>query len=556
MANLSLKVDGMNVEMKNDLIDICFNKDGKSQSLKYQGKELLGNLAGEDGDPDKHNSFYCDYHVKGGTVNIHPNKLKVIDNTDNIIHISYIDNISDLGIEYHFMMKPDDSAIYSYVKAWNNSSKVFDINEFRTVYRLNHDLFYIGYNGERTGMQPTSAHMLKGKKLQDETFDMVDGSLYTNSSIYSKYDYAGFFKNTDLWGQYGKKYGFWFIPVDKSYYGCGPEAQDLMVHYDSITLNYMTSEHFGRDMFHVPVGWQKVYGPWCLYINDGNKEDALKRAKCEETKWPYSWVKDPNYKKNLATVTGHISSEYCTKRYMVVLADDIHKVGPIIQQKNGYTYYAETNSSNEFTINNVRPGDYYLYAYGILGDDFGTHLLKKVTIKNNQNLGTFKISKAEKIIWQIGKASHNTSGFKFSNQLRNYCWENLIPENLDYTVGQSTDWYYLQNNKGNWKIHFESSEQYKDNLILKLSFAGVTQKKMTDHGGTRVSIFLNGEQLGEKYFNNDRAAYRSAMKGGAYHYWKIPIAKNSLFSDKENIITINTDGYIMYDSICMSQKKA
>lgn len=554
---LELKVNGMNAIMENKYITIQFNEEGKAKSLKFEDQELLNNLSGEDGDPDKNNCFYCDYHVKGGTVNMKPDQLKVIENNQDRIHIAYIDSKSKLGIEYHLMMKPNSATIYSYVKAWNNSSEKFAINEFRTVYRLDHNLFNVGYNGERMGNQPTSAHMLTGEKLQDETFKMCDGSYYDNSQVYSKYDYAGYFKNTDFWGQFGDKFGFWFIPVDKSYYGCGPLAQDLMVHYDSIILNYMTSEHFGRDMFVVPVNWEKVYGPWCIYLNHGDLKDAQKQATKEKKEWPYLWVKDKDYSTSVVNVIGNLNSQYKATKYMMVLASDPND-GAIIQQKNGFTYYAETNQDNRFEIKNVRSGKYTLYAYAIDSDDLGTHNLGEVEVKDlnsKQDLGSYLISKHEQTLWQIGTSAHTTEGFKFSNQLRNFIWKDLVPTNLIYRVGHGDDWYYLQNDSGKWQIIFDTDSNYDGELELQIAFAGVTQKDMKDVNGTRVTLALNGSELRTEHFGNDRAAYRSAMKSGAYHLWKISIPAQLLKKHTENVLTIKTNGYLMYDSIRMLKKE-
>ncbi len=553
---LILKVNGLHVEMINQYLHACFNEEGKAYSLIYNNQELIGNLEGAEGDPDKHNCFYCDYHVKGGTVNMKPTKVSIVENNTHIIHVAYIDDQSKLGIEYHLILKENDSAIYSYVKAWNNSDSPYEINEFRVVYRLDHRLFYIGYNGERQGMQPTSAHMLQGKKLQDETYDLKDGSLYSNSSIYSKYDYSGFFRKTDLWGQYGKKFGFWFIPVDTSYYGSGPETQDLMVHYDGIVLNYMSSEHFGRETFKIPVNWQKFYGPWCIYLNNGSIEDAEYRAHEESNEWPYNWVHDEQYPLNLGSVSGNVDSAYSSKKYRVVLADNPAK-GEIINQHEGYTYYTDTDAKGDFSIKKVRPGVYTIYAYGIDSEDLGTHILGEVHIKEKQDsyVGKLYIKHEYRSLWQIGTSSHSTDGMKFSNQLRNYVWLKLIPKNLYYHVGHHDDWYYLQKDDGNWNIIFQTDQTYNGDIHLQLGLAGVTQKVMTDTTGTGISIKLNNKFLAFKHFENDRAAYRSSMKGGKYHFWDIKIPNDSLKPLADNVITISTNGYVMYDTIKMCAKE-
>ena len=120
MSDLGLQIDGQKVKLHNSLLTIAFSEEGKATSLIYKGQELLNNLDGEPHDPDRYNSFYCDYHVQGGTKNIQPNKLEVIENSAQRIHVAYIDDQHPLGVAYHLLLESNQSLIHSYVKAWNN----------------------------------------------------------------------------------------------------------------------------------------------------------------------------------------------------------------------------------------------------------------------------------------------------------------------------------------------------------------------------------------------------------------------------------------------------
>lgn len=554
-ANLRLKISGKNSRaalIDNGQLQVSFDEQGKVKHLLYQGLELLTSLAGEPGDPDKSHSFYCDYHRAGKTVNLQPSALKIIEKSAARIHIAYIDDTNELGIEYHIIINNDDPAIYSYVKAWNNVHRKFKINELRTVYRLNRSLVPVSYNGERTGLQPTSAHMMQGQKLQDETYLMPDGSLYDSSMIYSKYDYAGYLGKTDLWGQFGQKLGFWLILPDKSAYGCGPLNQDLLVHYDAIVLNYMVSEHFGKGLFEVQPDFNKIFGPWCIYLNNGDLADAKKRADHEKTAWPYDWVKDPDYAQTLYQVQGKIYSEYRHKNCTAILTDTRADRVPLNQQKSGFMYYANTNTAGEFNIAHIRPGKYFLYVYENYADDLATHLLKEVIVTDhNLDLGLLKIKRTTTTIWQIGLCTHTTAGMKFSEQLRNYSWLDLVPANWDYDIDKDAEWYYLQNDRGRWQIHFSKKSLQFDgrDYELQLSFAGTSQKDMTNDNGCTVKIALNGTTIATKVFPNDRAAYRSAMKSGGYHLWQIKLPAAAVLNN--NVISITTDGYLMYDTISL-----
>lgn len=546
------KTKSKEIKINNGKFTIIFSNKGMVTSLIFHKRELLKNLSGEPQDPDRKHSFYCDYHMYGKTINLKVHKIKIIKNTKKIIHFAFIDDTQKLGLEYHFMIKDEDSGIYSYIKAWNNSNQEFSINELRTVYRLNQKLTPIGYNGKRIGLQPSSLNMLQGKKIQDETYLMKEGSLYDSSFIYSKYDYAGYFKDTDLWGEYGKNLGLWVITHDKSYYGCGPLNQDLMIHYDAIALNYLVSEHFGKGLFKIKTNFSKVYGPWCIYLNNGSLLDASKRADKEKEQWPYKWVNDKNYPLKRYSVTGKIYSEYKHKDITVILTETNINQQTFIQQKDGYVFYTKTDKKGNFKLTQIRPGNYYLYAYENVSDDFDIHLLNKVEVKNqNLKLNVNYIKRKVETIWQIGQCTHTTWGMKFSDQLRNYNWLNLVPSDYCFFIGKSKDWYYLQNYKGIWHIYFKQKELIKNNQYYELYFslAGTSQKDMKDKNGITINVVLNNDLRFTKSFPNDKSAYRSALESGAYHLWKIRIPANKMLIN--NNISIKTNGYIMYDSISL-----
>lgn len=560
---LNLKLDGSNATITNNQLKIVITKDAIVKNLKLYNKELLSNLTGEPGDPDKDHSFYLDYHMNSKTVNMHVTQMRVIQNDSNMIHLVYIDDKSQLGLKYHFIVRGDDNAIYGYVEAWNNSDETFEINELRTVYRLNHKLFNIGYNSERIGHQPASAHMMKGKKLQDETYLMEDGSFYSNSNIYSKYDYSGYTSENPFWGQYGNNYGLWFIPTDRSYFPSGPLNQDLLLHYDGLILNYLTGKHFGTGDMKIEPDWHKFYGPWCVLVTTGDGNSQIKEAKervaKEQAAWPYSWVKDDNYPLNLGQVSGSLTyANAKPKEHFEVVLAQPSKDGTFMHQQTDYIYSSETDDEGIFTIDNIRPANYTLYAYALSGRLVGMFHWDKISVKeSNNDIGNFDIADDHrKLVWQIGQSTHTTDGFKFSNQLRNHIWKDLVPNNLTYHIGsKSDDWYYLQNDGGTWTIVFDGKDIDKSkDAILTLAFAGLTKKVMTDPRGTKVKISLNGQEQDSQYYSeNDSAGYRSALRGGNYELLtlNIPGAK---INPGTNEISINTDGYLLYDTIKLEQE--
>lgn len=89
----------------------------------------------------------------------------------------------------------------------------------------------------------------------------------------------------------------------------GPMKQDLMVHGTSKTplaLKMLQSEHFGTGAPYYNKGEEKIYGPYFIYANSGTNrqsviEDAASYAEKEQSKWPYSWMKNSLYSVQLFT---------------------------------------------------------------------------------------------------------------------------------------------------------------------------------------------------------------------------------------------------------------
>ena len=156
-------------------------------------------------------------------------------------------------------------------------------------------------------------------------------------------------------------------------------------------------------------------------------------------------------------------------------------------------------------------------------------MIKDISINQRKiDLGEFEIHPSTKSIWQIGYPSHTTDVFKYSDQLRNYVWQELVPNNLTYRIDKNDDWYYLQNDSGKWNIEFSSNNLSNKNLLLKVALAGATQKQMDQGNGVLININLNGKKIFSERFENDRAAYRSALKSGRYHLIIVLITYNQL----------------------------
>lgn len=438
---MELKRNDSEIYLSNDLLQITFSITGQAKRLIFKGKNLLAHLDGNIVDPDRHHSFYLDYHQDLQSKSPKYNKVTVIEDTKYCKHIAFIDNQSALALEYHIIMRSESSYLYSYVIAKNNTKHSFTINEMRTIYRVDKESFPYSYTHARQGLQPSSKYTNQYTRLQDETYKMPDGELFSNSKIYSKYDYADYFSTNPYWGFYGPKFGLWFAPINTDYYPSGPLKQELMVHYDGILLNYLNGAHFGTGDFIIKPGWQKCYGPWCIYLNSGNHKvtDVEQFVKKEQAKWPFAWMDETLYPKKRSTVSGQIKIISTAKSKMKIILSQGSE--NFAKSSGNYIYYTDSDEHGHFTFKNVRPGDYTLAAFTLQGTRIG-EFTQSVSIQDsNEQLGQsiWSVSPT-KTLWQIGTANHTTYPFKFSNQLRNTIWRDLTPANLHFYVGQSIDW--------------------------------------------------------------------------------------------------------------------
>lgn len=558
----SLKVNGMACELSNARLTVKFAEDGKATSVVFDGRELMGNLSGHPNDPDREHCFYCDYHVNGKTRNLEPTSFEVIADTPELVHVAYVDEQNDLQLAYHLVMVADEPCVYGYVVAWCDADDVV-VNELRTVYRFDAKLFITGYTAARQGLQPTAEHMYgDGEWLQDETYRLDDGCRYSNSDVYSKYDYAGTFAENRVWGQYSggrtdDEWGAWFIPMDKSCCPTGPLKQELLVHYCSIILNYMTGAHFGTGDFDVPRGWKKLYGPWFMYFNHGADvvADAEARAVSEVAALPVSWVSEPSelYTGEYASACGSLELACPMEhpRGMTVVASDAP--GDYFMQKAGRIYYDMACEGDRFAFERMQPGHYWLRARLNATSDACEYDLGEFDVAAGESvdLGALHVENTVRpVCWQLGYATGTTEPFCFSDQLRNYIWMSRTPKRLTWRAGEDadSDWYYLQRGGSEWTISFARPGRAAERYLLTVALAGTTAGSMA--GGTptcSLAASLNGTELLDETFDTDRAAYRSSVTGGKPQVLTVEIPA-SMLAD-ENELTFTVEGYIMYDMV-------
>ncbi|MCA5929664.1 rhamnogalacturonate lyase [Pectobacterium versatile] len=552
---VSLSVSGLNTVLDNGLLKVAFGEDGSAVSMVTGGKNIVTNLSGAARDPSKTRSAYLDYYVNDahakGVKDFVPERVEVLRNDRDIAHVAYIDDRDGLlRLEYHLIMRRGISGLYSYVVAENSGNQDVKVSELRNVYRFDPARLDHLYNGDRQGKPLLYSQLEASPKVQDETWRLPDGS------IYSKYDFAGYMRTAPFWGVFGNGVGAWLIHGNREYFSGDALKQDLLVHQDAIILNYMTGSHFGTPDLVAPPGWKKFYGPWLLYINQGDTEkmlaDAQRQALTETVNWPYNWVNDSRYARERTQMSGRVASQ---QPVTVVLSSSLDE--PFDVQTCGYSYQATTDTQGNFAISHVRPGNYHLSVYANSGTQPGILAEQTLSVSGDkQALPVITLPKAESVVWAIGQANRQASEFRFGNEARNTRWQHEVPANLTFDIGRSDyqhDWYYAQTKLGRWDIRFALQPE-KKTYFLNIALAAASNSGMSEPTMPQLAIAVNGSTLETLTYENDKTIYRGALQSGRYHIARIPVSSRFLKNGNNTITLQLKGGSVMYDVVTLSEE--
>jgi rhamnogalacturonan endolyase len=532
VGGVTLQASGMTATISNQFYTVKFNSKGTGYSLVMGGKELIGSAPG----------FYSS--INGGT-GFAPTSLQVVTNTSSMADIAYIGSWGAL----HYVVRGGVSGMYSYFVA----SGIGTVGEFRTLYQFNEGIFANGFNNVRTITFPTASQLAASTSVQDATYKLPDGTIYT------KYDMSNYtFTQDTIHGVYGNGHGAWVISPSHEYNNGGPMKQDLTVHVgttnNAIALNMLVSGHFGTGSPQITIPSGKIYGPWFVYFNNGNISDAQAQVAVQQAQWPYTWLNNPSYPLSRTTVTGtlHLAGGRAAAGATITLAQP---GGNVYTQGSGYIFTTQAASDGSFSIPKVRPGSYSLYAWangGSIGDVTDQFEQDNINVSGStQNLGAITWSPPTygTLLWQIGTADRKAGEFNLGNAPRQYGLWNQVPANLTYTIGQSSpanNWYYAQAQSGTWTVQFNASQTFSGTAHLTVALAGATRSPSANVSvnGTRVST-LSG-------FANDEGIYRSANQSGIYHLQVISFNASLLKAGSNTITfqaTVGSGAGIMYDTI-------
>lgn len=551
-SDVKMTVNGMSVTMNNGKIIATIGSNGRVSSLKYnQSKELLAS-----------SGIYFDYTTAQGNKGLSPSKIKVIKNTPEMCEVLYSSTSGNTIFEQGYIMRKNVAGIYTYVIATGTSTSGSEpIKEARVCTRTAATLLQGYVDWRMNGTIPSNTEMAEAEKaentVQDATYKLADGSIYT------KYNWANYIEHDTIHGLSDNYYGIWNIPVSYEWINGGVDRQELMVHATSkspITIQMLQGEHLGGAAMVLENGEKKFYGPFLIYTNmktpkiEGPINDARSMAETQKSEWPFQWFDNDLYPKVRGTVKGHltVTTGQRNDSVRIVLAQE-KGVEPVAQTR-GYQFWTRTDENGDFTIENVRPGSYNLYAYATAGDV--TDMLEKddiTVVEGEQTLGNIEWTPTcyDNLLWIIGQNDRRSSEFNCSDDIRQYGEWEKSPESLTYVIGKSnpkTDWYYAQTKKGTWTIGFTLDKTYSGTACLTASLAGTT------NAGASVAVAVNGVTRGTwKTGFNDAAIYRSAIQSGRHALMQTTFPASALKKGSNTIkLTMSGNGKnggFMYDCL-------
>jgi len=482
---------------------------------------------------------------------VHNGIYKVERNTPELAEISIAAQIGGVHFTQYYILKQGDQGFYVAVLMRRGSEDPPErIGQIRWSFYLNNKLFnYQLVNDSEQGPIPN----LEGaERVQDATFRLADGSVYT------KYNYCDYLESSwvyGLCGSAGRSYGA-FIITPSTEFLQAPTKQELTVHAGPIIHRFLASGHFEpRELSSpsIPDGWTKLCGPWMVYLNSGDSPgetwtDAKAQANKEKAQWPYPWMRHPDYPLDRGSVEGTLKlydgTQPAANALMVLTAPQPDWQVQVLE----YIFSARADGDGHFTLPHVRPGRYTLYgAVPEVTDEFRKDNVV-VNANEKMDLGALLFTPAcySARLWEIGVADLRTTGFRLSDQPRQYGLDRTVPADLTYTIGTSIasrDWYYTQAKPGDWRILFKVDRQYEGQGVLTISVAGQTSNP-------KLEVLVNDQSIGTYTGGNSSAGYRSAILGSSYHENRIVRFPASLLRNGTNAVNLRlSHGEIMYDEL-------
>jgi rhamnogalacturonan endolyase len=444
-------------------------------------------------------------------------------------------------IEIRYSLHRGDSGLYGWTIADHDPKyPAFDIVAGTMCLKLNPDVFdYLSVDSRRQRQMVRPEEWVQGQQLNLWEARRINTGIH-KGEVEHKYDYAAMFSQTPAygWSSSKQKVGVWIVNPSIEYINGSPTMIELTGHIDvkatlpadPVLLFIWHGPHYGGRGIQIKAEerWRKIIGPFVIYCNGGESheamwKDALSRAEREKKAWPYAWADAPGYEHTAQR--GSVSGRLVVKDPQAPKANAagawvglVHppyeatfaKGGPITidWQTDGkhYQYWAKADAEGHFTIANVRPGTYTLYAFtnGVLGDFSRADVRVEAGKTNTLGDLIWVPVRYGKQLWEIGVPDRSAAEFLHGDHYWQWGLYNLYPKEfpngVDYVIGKSDwrrDWNYAQPpvpdgkdrwKKSTWRIRFDLERACRGTATLRLAICGAR--------GGPVDVAVNDRSIG------------------------------------------------------------
>ncbi|KAL7143855.1 hypothetical protein ABFS83_08G219800 [Erythranthe nasuta] len=602
---VQLLEDDTHVVISNGIVSIRLTVPGGSvTNITYNGSDNLLFPENKEADRGHWDIVWNKTAHADQTDNFEGTSYKVIMQNENQTEISFTrtwtfnSTKAPLNVDKRYVMLKDSPGFYTYVvlerlPGW----PVFYIQEGRVLFKLDENMFqYMAVSDARQRFMPKNQDRRNGQVLGYKEAVLITNATNPefNGEVDDKYLYSNDNKDIKVHGWVGSNLsiGFWMITPSNEFRTGGPLKQDLTTHLGPTVLHYFTSTHYAGEVlaikFKTEEYWKKVIGPVYIYLNSNDSAnadpsllwiDAKQRMEKEEASWPYEFPLSEDFVKS--NQRGALSGQLLVRDWFVSKQDVPGasayvglalpgEAGSWHYENKGYQFWTKTDENGSFTIKNVVPGNYSLFAWvpGFVGD---YKHASNITITPGSNIQATNVvfvpPRNGSTLWEIGIPDRTAAEFfipdpsptykmypykEHVEKFRQYgLWaryKDIHPvTDQVYIVGLSDytkDWFFAHvprnvgpklYNATTWQIIFELKNITEGSYTLQLALASAN--------GAEVQVRVNNPESAEVFttggIGKDNTIARHGIHG-RYHLYSIGIADTQLVVGNNTIFLTQT----------------